>query len=145
MHDLAIAVAALEQCEANGNSASVAVFDRARRWRVFLQADNANPHNLESVGNETIGVLGVSGSSSEGDERCAMAGIATVADQLRWEPLRRTRTCFECTAAPGVTVCSVSISAAWTTPDWSNIQAGTKERAQRLWRRGSPGVTIAAN
>ena len=83
MHDLAIAVAALEQCEANGNSASVAVFDRARRWRVFLQADNANPHNLESVGNETIGVLGVSGSSSEGDEKCVMAGIATVADQLR--------------------------------------------------------------
>jgi len=64
-------------------TAQVAVFDRARRWRVFLQADNANPHNLESVGNETIGVLGVSGSSSEGDEKCVMAGIATVADQLR--------------------------------------------------------------
>jgi uncharacterized protein GlcG (DUF336 family) len=83
MHDLAIAVAALEQCETNGNSVSGAVVDRAGRLRVFLQADHANPHNLESVGNETIGVFGVSGSSSEGDEKCAMAGIVTVADQLR--------------------------------------------------------------
>ena len=35
------------------------------------------------VGNETIGAVGVSGSSSEGDEKCAMAGIAKVAEQLR--------------------------------------------------------------
>jgi uncharacterized protein GlcG (DUF336 family) len=35
------------------------------------------------VGNETIGAVGVSGSSSEGDEKCAMAGLAKVADQLR--------------------------------------------------------------
>jgi uncharacterized protein GlcG (DUF336 family) len=35
------------------------------------------------VGNETIGAVGVSGSSSEGDEKCAMAGIAKVADQLK--------------------------------------------------------------
>jgi uncharacterized protein GlcG (DUF336 family) len=127
---LAIAVAALDQCEADGNSVSVAVVDRAGRLRVFLQADKANPHNLElarrkaytartfgrtsaewakrtaetpelaaqreladiialrggvpiKVGNETIGAVGVSGSSSEGDEKCAMAGIAKVADQLR--------------------------------------------------------------
>jgi uncharacterized protein GlcG (DUF336 family) len=44
---LAIAVAALDQCEADGNSVSVAVVDRAGRLRVFLQADKANPHNLE--------------------------------------------------------------------------------------------------
>jgi len=126
---LAMAVAALDQCEADGNSVSVAVVDRAGRLRVFLQADKANPHNLElarrkaytartfgrtsaewtktadtpelaaqreladvialrggvpiKIGNETIGAVGVSGSSSEGDEKCAMAGIAKVADQLR--------------------------------------------------------------
>ena len=109
---LAIAVAALDQCEADGNSVSVAVVDRAGRLRVFLQADKANPHNLElarrkaytartfgrtsaewtkrtaetpeiaaqreladvialrggvpiKVGDETIGAVGVSGSSSE--------------------------------------------------------------------------------
>jgi uncharacterized protein GlcG (DUF336 family) len=127
---LAIAVAALDQCEKDGNSVSVAVVDQAGRLRVFLQADNANPHNIElarrkaytartfgrssaewakrtvempelaaqrelgdvialrggvpiKVGNETIGAVGVSGSSSEGDEKCAMAGVAKVADQLK--------------------------------------------------------------
>jgi len=127
---LAIALAALDQCEADGNSVSVAVVDRAGRLRVFLQADKANPHNLElarrkaytartfgrtsaewtkrtaetpeiaaqreladvialrggvpiKVGDETIGAVGVSGSSAEGDEKCAMAGLAKVADQLR--------------------------------------------------------------
>jgi uncharacterized protein GlcG (DUF336 family) len=127
---LAIAVAALDQCEQDGNGVSVAVVDRAGRLRVFLQADQANPHNLElarrkaytartfgrtsaewakrtvdvpelaaqreltdvialrggvpiKVGNETIGAVGVSGSSSEGDEKCAMAGVAKVADQLK--------------------------------------------------------------
>jgi uncharacterized protein GlcG (DUF336 family) len=127
---LTIAVAALDQCEADGNSVSVAVVDRAGRLRVFLQSDKANPHNLElarrkaytartfgrtsaewakrtsempelaaqreladvialrggvpiKVGNETIGAVGVSGSSSEGDEKCAMAGIAKVVDQLK--------------------------------------------------------------
>jgi uncharacterized protein GlcG (DUF336 family) len=35
------------------------------------------------VGNETIGAVGVSGSSSEGDEKCALAGVAKVADQLK--------------------------------------------------------------
>ena len=120
---LAVAVGALDQCEKDGNSVSVAVVDRAGRLRVFLQSDQANPHNLElarrkaytartfgrtsaewakrttempelaaqreladvialrggvpiKVGNETIGAVGVSGSSSEGDEKCAMAGLA---------------------------------------------------------------------
>ena len=127
---LAIAIAALDQCDADGNSVSVAVVDRAGRLRVFLQADKANPHNIElarrkaytartfgrtsadwakrtaelpelaaqrqlddvialrggvpiKVGNETIGAVGVSGSSSEGDEKCAIAGIAKVQDQLK--------------------------------------------------------------
>ncbi len=127
---LAIAEAALTECEKIGNSVSVAVVDRAGRLRVFLQADKANPHNIElarrkaytartfsrttaewakrttdmpelaaqrqltdvialrggvpiKVGDETIGAVGVSGASSEGDEKCAMAGIAKVADQLR--------------------------------------------------------------
>jgi uncharacterized protein GlcG (DUF336 family) len=127
---LAIAVAALDQCEQDGNSVSVAVVDYAGRLRVFLQSDNANPHNLElarrkaytartfgrssaewakrttdmpelaaqreladviglrggvpiKVGNQTIGAVGVSGSSSEGDEKCALAGVAKVADQLK--------------------------------------------------------------
>src|SRR5262252_9659083 len=124
---LAIAEAALAEC---GDRTSVAVVDRAGRLRVFLQADRANPHNIElarrkaytartfgrssaewakrttelpeiaaqreladvialrggvpiKIGNETIGAVGVSGSSAEGDEKCAMAGLAKVADQLR--------------------------------------------------------------
>ena len=44
---LAIALGALDQCEKDGNSVSVAVVDRAGRLRVFLQADQANPHNIE--------------------------------------------------------------------------------------------------
>jgi uncharacterized protein GlcG (DUF336 family) len=41
---LAIAEAALAEC---GDRTSVAVVDRAGRLRVFLQGDNANPHNIE--------------------------------------------------------------------------------------------------
>ena len=41
---LAIAETALAQC---GINTSVAVVDRAGRLRVFLQGDNANPHNIE--------------------------------------------------------------------------------------------------
>ncbi len=127
---LAIAVEALDHCEKDGNRISVAVVDRAGRLRVFLQSDNASPHNIElarrkaytartfgrtsaewakrtidvpelaaqreladvialrggvpiKIGNETIGAVGVSGSNSETDEKCAMAGIAKVADQLK--------------------------------------------------------------
>jgi uncharacterized protein GlcG (DUF336 family) len=35
------------------------------------------------IGNETIGGIGVSGSSKEPDEACAKAGLAAVADQLK--------------------------------------------------------------
>ena len=35
------------------------------------------------VGDETIGAVGVSGSTSTGDEACAMAGVASVQDQLK--------------------------------------------------------------
>src|SRR5215471_16626885 len=41
---LTIAEAALAEC---GTTTSVAVVDRAGRLRVFLQGDNANPHNIE--------------------------------------------------------------------------------------------------
>ena len=41
---LAIAETALAEC---GINTSVAVVDRAGRLRVFLQGDNANPHNIE--------------------------------------------------------------------------------------------------
>jgi uncharacterized protein GlcG (DUF336 family) len=41
---LTIAEAALAEC---GVTTSVAVVDRAGRLRVFLQGDNANPHNIE--------------------------------------------------------------------------------------------------
>lgn len=127
---LAIAEAAVAECEKTGNSISVAVVDRAGRLRVFLQGDKASPHNIElarrkaytartfgrtsadwakrivdvpelagqreladviplrggvplKIGEDTIGAVGVSGSSSEGDEKCAMAGVAKVADQLK--------------------------------------------------------------
>lgn len=125
-----MADAALSTCEKNGSSVSVAVVDRAGRLRVFLQGDQAAPHNIElarrkaytartfgrssadwgqrtidtpelaaqrqltdvialrggipiKIGNETIGAIGVSGSSSEGDEACAKAGLAKVADRLK--------------------------------------------------------------
>ena len=35
------------------------------------------------IRNETLGAVGVSGSKSEGEEKCALAGIAMVADQLK--------------------------------------------------------------
>jgi uncharacterized protein GlcG (DUF336 family) len=41
---LKIAESALAEC---GDRTSVAVVDRAGRLRVFLQGDNANPHNIE--------------------------------------------------------------------------------------------------
>jgi len=41
---LTIAETALAEC---GTNTSVAVVDRAGRLRVFLQGDNANPHNIE--------------------------------------------------------------------------------------------------
>src|SRR5258705_13463260 len=41
---LTIAEAALTEC---GVSTSVAIVDRAGRLRVFLQGDNASPHNIE--------------------------------------------------------------------------------------------------
>lgn len=41
---LAIAQAALAEC---GVTTSVAIVNRAGRLRVFLQGDNANPHNIE--------------------------------------------------------------------------------------------------
>jgi len=36
-----------------------------------------------NVGNDTIGAVGVSGNNQVGDEACAKAGVAKVADQLK--------------------------------------------------------------
>jgi uncharacterized protein GlcG (DUF336 family) len=36
-----------------------------------------------AIGNDMIGAIGVSGSSAKGDENCAKAGLAKVADQLK--------------------------------------------------------------
>lgn len=36
-----------------------------------------------TVGTDTIGAVGVSGSSQSGDDACARAGVASVADQLK--------------------------------------------------------------
>jgi uncharacterized protein GlcG (DUF336 family) len=127
---LAIAEAAIAECDKRGASVSVAVVDRAGRLRVFVQGDKAAPHNIElaqrkaytartfsmtsadwskrtepgselagqrqlervialrggvpiKIGVDTIGAVGVSGSNSEGDEACAMAGLAKVADELK--------------------------------------------------------------
>ena len=124
---LTIAEAAIAEC---GTRTSVAIVDRAGRLRVFLQGDDASPHNLElarrkaytartfrrsslewakrsetglagqrmladviplgggmpiKVGDETIGAVGVTGvpGGQEGDENCAKAAIAKVADQLK--------------------------------------------------------------
>ena len=52
---------------------------------------------------------------------------------------------LECTVAPGLALCRVSSIAAWTTADWSNPQAGTKERVERLERGKIAGVSIAAH
>ena len=124
---LTIAETALTEC---GVNASVAVVDRAGRLKVFLQGDNANPHNIElarrkaytartfrvtsaawakrtetanqgqrmladviplgggvpiMVGMEAIGGVGLSGApgGQEQEEKCGLAGIAKVADQLK--------------------------------------------------------------
>ena len=124
---LTIAETASKECGAN---TSVAVVDRAGRLRVFLQGDNANPHNIElarrkaytartfrqpssawakrtetvnqgqrmladviplgggmpiKVGDDTIGGVGLSGAmgGQAQEEKCATAGIAHVADQLK--------------------------------------------------------------
>src|SRR5260370_9195754 len=47
---LTIAEAALAEC---GTTTSVAIVDRAGRLRVFLQGDNANPHNIELARRKT--------------------------------------------------------------------------------------------
>ena len=44
---LEIAQAAIAECAKRNVAISVAVVDRAGRMRVFLQGDNASPHNLE--------------------------------------------------------------------------------------------------
>jgi uncharacterized protein GlcG (DUF336 family) len=72
---LAIAVAALDQCEKDGNSVSVAVVDQAGRLRVFLQADNANPHNIELARRKAYTALTFRRPSAEWAKRTAEGDV----------------------------------------------------------------------
>jgi uncharacterized protein GlcG (DUF336 family) len=94
---LTIAVTALDRCEADGNSVSVAVVDRAGRLRVFLQSDKANPHNIELARRKAYTARTFGRTSADWAKRTAetpelaaqrqlgdvIAGIAKVADQLK--------------------------------------------------------------
>jgi hypothetical protein len=54
-----------------------------RRTAQHGEGHPARRRRSDQVGEETIGAVGVSGSSTEPDEVCAMAAIAGVADQLK--------------------------------------------------------------
>jgi uncharacterized protein GlcG (DUF336 family) len=66
---IAIAEAALAKCEADGVSASVAVVDRAGRLRVFLQGDQAAPHNIELARRKAYTALTFGISSADWNKR----------------------------------------------------------------------------
>jgi len=76
---LAIAEAALAECEKLGVSVSVAVVDRAGRLRVFLQGDGAAPHNIELARRKAYTARTFRRSSAEWAERTA--GAAPLAGQ----------------------------------------------------------------
>ena len=63
---LTIAETALAQC---GVKTSVAVVDRAGRLRVFLQGDDASPHNLELARRKAYTALTFQRTSAEGATR----------------------------------------------------------------------------
>ena len=65
---------------ARANDALLAAVDAQRELADVIALRGGVPIK---VGDETIGAVGVSGSSAEGDEKCAMVGLAKVADQLR--------------------------------------------------------------
>jgi uncharacterized protein GlcG (DUF336 family) len=67
---------------------------KAYTARTFGRMDGAHQRDLRrggaaaarrpfKVGNDTIGAIGVSGSTTDGDENCAKVGAAKIADQLR--------------------------------------------------------------
>jgi len=66
---LAVAEAALAKCEADGVSASIAVLDRAGRLRVFLQGDQAAPHNIELARRKAYTALTFGISSADWNKR----------------------------------------------------------------------------
>ena len=69
---LTIAEAALAEC---GTNTSVAVVDRAGRLRVFLQGDNANPHNIELARRKAYTARTFRRSSAEWAQRTAEGGL----------------------------------------------------------------------
>src|SRR5467141_4682357 len=69
---LTIAETALAQC---GVRTSVAVLDRARRLRVFLQGDGASPHNLELARRKAYTALTFRQTSAEWAKRTAEGDI----------------------------------------------------------------------
>ena len=77
---LTIAIAALDQCEQDGNSVSVAVVDRAGRLRVFLQSDKANPHNLELARRKAYTARTFGRTSADWAKRTRIAGTCRPAE-----------------------------------------------------------------
>jgi hypothetical protein len=81
---LTIAETASQECGAN---TSVAVVDRAGRLRVFLQGDNANPHNIELAPQSLHGahlspaILGVGQAHRNRESGAVHAGRR---DSSRW-------------------------------------------------------------
>jgi uncharacterized protein GlcG (DUF336 family) len=69
---LAIAETALTECTSR---VSVAVLDRAGRMRVFLQGDNASPHNLELARRKAYTALTFRRPSAEWAKRTAEGDV----------------------------------------------------------------------
>ena len=79
---LTIAEAALAEC---GTTTSVAIVDRAGRLRVFLQGDNANPHNIELARRKAYTARTFRRSSLEWAQRTesgALVGQRSLADVI---------------------------------------------------------------
>ena len=70
---LTIAETALNECTPR---VSVAVLDRAGRMRVFLQGDNASPHNLELARRKAYTALTFRRTSAEWAKRTAEGDVA---------------------------------------------------------------------
>ena len=83
---MAMADAALTQCEADGASVSIAVVDRAGRLRVFLQGDKASPHNIELARRKAYTARTFGRTSAEWAKRTAdgaeLAGQRQLADVI---------------------------------------------------------------
>ena len=70
---LTIAETALAEC---GDRASIAVVDRAGRLKVFLQGDNATPHNIELARRKAYTALTFGRTSLEWAQRTESQGLS---------------------------------------------------------------------